>query len=462
MKRHVSVFFLFAICSANAQEQSAPVFLRDLSSSLEQLSSRVRHGVVQIFSTSYVAAEENDSGNAALLSKQRSTGSGVILTADGYIVTNAHVVRAARSIQVRLSATRQESPDGASILAQSQLLDAKLVGLDRETDLAVIKVEGQQLTHLALGDSDKLRQGEVVMAFGNPLGLEGSVTLGIVSSIARQIKPEDTMVYIQTDAPINPGNSGGPLINAEGQVMGINSFILSQSGGSEGLGFAIPSNIVRNIYEQIRREGHVHRGQIGVSAQTITPKLAKGLSLRRDWGVVVSDVAPDGPAQAAGVQVGDIITRADGKLMESTRSLQLMVYSHRKGDKIKLDLLRDQDTLHVGVPVTESPEDPERFADMVNPQENLVRRLGGILCIPIDKKLAELLPDLRHEYGILVAAGSNSDGFKTGDVIYAVNTEPVTTIAALRKKLDEFKDGESPVFQIERDGKLMFVTIELE
>ncbi|HLJ45545.1 MAG TPA: trypsin-like peptidase domain-containing protein [Bryobacteraceae bacterium] len=462
MKRHASVFFLLTLLSANAQNPTTPILLRDLSSSLEQLSNRVRGGVVQIFSTAYVANEENDSGNAALLSKQRSTGSGVLLTADGYIVTNAHVVRASRSIQVRMAATRHEFPGGASILAQSQLIDAKLVGLDRETDLAVIKIEGGQLPHLALGDSDQLRQGEVVMAFGNPLGLEGSVTLGIVSSIARQIKPEDPMVYIQTDAPINPGNSGGPLINAEGQVMGINSFILSQSGGSEGLGFAIPSNIVRNIYEQIRREGHVHRGQIGVSAQTISSNLAKGLSLRRDWGVVVSDVAPDGPAQAAGVQVGDIITAADGKLIDSTRRLQLTVYSHRKGDRIKLDLLRDQEVVHAEVPVTESPEDPERFADMVNPQENLVRRLGGVLCIPIDKKLAELLPDLRHEYGILVAAGSASEGLKTGDVIYAVNTEPVTTVAALRKMLDQFKDGDSPVFQIERDGHLMFVTIELE
>ncbi len=239
---------------------------------------------------------------------------------------------------MRLPANRQEVANLHSILKpEGQLLDAKLVGYDRQSDVAVLKIDAHDLPHLWFGDSQELRQGQIVMAFGNPLGLEGSVSMGIVSSVARQIKPEDPMIYIQTDAPINPGNSGGPLIDADGRVVGINTFILSQSGGSEGIGFAIPSNIVKTVYAQIRKEGHVHRGEIGISAQTITPALAKGLSLPRDWGVLVADVEPDGPAESAGVKVGDMILSVNGKPMENARQLQVDVYQRAMGDKLHLD-----------------------------------------------------------------------------------------------------------------------------
>ena len=163
------------------------------------------------------------------------------------------------------SFTGRREARGTNIEPEPKLLDAKLIGSDREMDIAVIKIERTGLTHLALGDSDAVRQGELVLAFGNPLGLEGSVSMGIVSSITRELHPDDMLAYIQTDAPINPGNSGGPLINSEGRVIGINTFILTQSGGSEGLGFAIPSNIVNTVYTQLRKEGHVHRGRIGIS-----------------------------------------------------------------------------------------------------------------------------------------------------------------------------------------------------
>src|SRR6202035_1849530 len=194
----------------------------------------------------------------------------------------------------------------------AKLLEAKLVGMDREIDLAVLKIDKTGLPHLALGDSERLRQGELVMAFGNPLGLEGSVSMGIVSSTARQIHPDDLMAYIQTDAPINPGNSGGPLIDSHGRLVGINTFILTQSGGSEGLGFAIPSNLVSRVYNQIRREGHVHRGRIGVFAQTITPAMAEGIGLAQDSGVILSDVEPEGQADKAGVKVGDVVLTLNG------------------------------------------------------------------------------------------------------------------------------------------------------
>jgi serine protease Do len=345
-------------------------------------------------------------------------------------------------------------------------MDAKVIGLDSESDLALLKVDATDLPHLPLGNSDALRQGQLVMAFGNPLGLEGSVSLGIVSSTARQIKPDDAMIYIQTDAPINPGNSGGPLIDAEGRVVGINTFILSQSGGSEGIGFAIPSNIVSGIVKQFQKDGHVHRGQIGLYAQTITPAIAKGLGLRQDWGVLVGDVAPGGPADKAGMKVGDIILALNGKAMENARQLEVNVYRYADDDKVVLQVLRGGEKIQIEVPVVSKRDDPDRFADLVTPEENMVLRLG-LLCIQIDKKLAEMLPDLRNKYGIVVAAGSTRDltsgtGLQPGDVIYAVDGSPVSTIPALRKKLDEYKPGDAPVFQIERSSRLMFVAVELE
>ena len=446
--------------TAPPTERTTPALsLSDLSSSLEVLVNRVRPAVVQIFSTGYAAAEENGTTTASLLTKQHSTGSGVVVAEDGYIITNAHVVRGARLIQVRLPSPRRDQ-------VAARLLEAKLVGMDREIDIAVLRIEKTGLPHLPLGDSERLRQGELVMAFGNPLGLEGSVSMGIVSSTGRQLHPDDLMAYIQTDAPINPGNSGGPLIDAHGRVVGINTFILSQSGGSEGLGFAVPSNLVQRVYTQIRREGHVHRGRIGVFAQTITPAIATGLTLGQDTGVILSDVEPEGPADQAGAKVGDIVLTLNGKIMRTAPQLEMEIFRAPKGQKATLAVLRGSDHLTIEVPVAQSDDDPQRFADMVNPEDNLVPRLG-ILGIGIDKKLSALLPDLRNAYGVVVAAGSATDpasgtGLKPGDVIYSVNGSPVSTVAALKNKIDEFKPGQEVIMQIERSGRLMYVTLELE
>jgi serine protease Do len=441
---------------AVAAAKPQPPSLREISASFEALASRVRPAVVQIFAT---GESEDDSSNTALLSKQTSTGSGVILTSDGYIVTNNHVVENARKIEIKL-------PTRGITRAQGMTLSAKVVGVDRETDLAVLKIEGKNLATLALGDSSQLRQGELVMAFGNPFGLEGSVSTGVVSSTSRQLKTDDPMAYIQTDAPINPGNSGGPLVDAEGRVVGINTMIYTRSGGSEGIGFAVPSNVVRNIYNQIRKDGHVHRGHIGVGVQSITPTLAKGLGLAQDWGVVVNDIEPDGPAKSAGVEIGDVIQALNGKTVESASQLENEIYRLAVKDSVTLSLFRDGKTVKVIVPVHEREDDPQRFADMVNPEDNLVPKLG-ILAIEVNDKIADMLPDLRHEYGLVVAARAayapySGGELETGDVIYEVNTVPTLSVKGLREALDRLKSGDAVVLQVERSGRLMYLALELE
>jgi serine protease Do len=448
-----------------AQEKLDAV--ESLSSSLESLSRQVNRAVVKIVNTGYGIGEESDSSNASLLMRQRATGSGVVLSADGYIVTNAHVIQGARRLRVQLPVSDRTARQSRSVLKPvGTVLDAKIVGLDRETDVAVLKIEATGLPYLTMGNSRDLRQGQLVMAFGSPLGLQNSASLGVVSAVARQLKADSPMIYIQTDASINPGNSGGPLVDMSGRLVGLNTLILSQSGGSEGIGFAIPSDTLLNVYTQICKEGHVHRGQIGVSVETITPLLATGLRLPQDWGVLVADVAPDGPADKSGLQPGDIVLSLNGKTMENARQLEVSLYRFPVGDKVSLEVLRDERRLTMDVSVTAQDDDPQRFADLVNPEKNLIPKLG-ILGVEIDKRMAPLLADLRKQYGIVVAArAAGSEGLdvdlRPGDVIYAINNEPTATIAALTTVLGQLKSGDPVVLQVERDSQLKYVAFEIE
>jgi serine protease Do len=448
-----------------ADQRKSMQALSNLSDSFEALAEYVGPAIVQIFSTGYAPGDAQTT--ASIIAPEKSSGSGVILDTDGYIITNAHVVEDASTVRVLLPQKVEGNPKAGSIIRpRGKQLDAKIVGVDRETDLAVIKIEEQNLPYLELGDSDYLRQGEVVLTFGSPLGLENSVTMGVVSSVARQLRPEDPMIYIQTDAPINPGNSGGPLVDTKGKVVGINTFILSQSGGSEGLGFAAPGNIVKNVYEQIKKYGRVRRGIIGVNAQTIIPEMAVGLKLPRDWGVIIGDIFPGSPAAQSGLKIGDIIFSMDNKIMENGRQFDVNLYRRNIGDNVKLEIIRGSERLNISVKVIERDDDPFRFIDMVNPAENLVPRLG-ILGIDLNSRIEEMLPRLRKKFGVLVAAISGEtpaidDMLYPGDVLYAVNGTEITGLYSLRTELEKYKTGDAVVLQLQRQGKLMFLALVLE
>lgn len=435
--------------------------LASMSRSLERLADRVKPAVVQIMVQALAPSENNVPG---FVTTENSSGSGVIVDPEGYIITNAHVVNGGRRIEVTLSAMLPDGYPGRSILRpRGKTVQARVIGTDRQTDLAVLKIQETGLPVLRFGNSDRVKQGQLVVAMGSPLGLENSLSLGVISALARQVEPDDPMIYLQTDAPINPGNSGGPLLDIEGRIIGINTFILSQSGGSEGLGFAAPGNIVRNVYGQIRAKGRVRRGQIGISGQTITRPLSQGLGLDRDWGVIVADVLEGGSGAAAGIEPGDIVVTLDGKPMENARQLDVNIFHRAMGDTVTLEILRGGKPLQVRVTVLDDPGDPGRLGDLVTEERNLVRRLG-VLAVTLDEKVAPFMSPPRRLSGAVVAAvpaqyALRSRGLEAGDVIYSVNRTPVRSLEELQKVVAAVPQGTPLALQVERSGRLTYLVI---
>ncbi|MGA7300339.1 MAG: trypsin-like peptidase domain-containing protein, partial [Candidatus Sulfotelmatobacter sp.] len=276
------------------ESAAATAALLQLNNALEGLAAKVSPAVVQILVTGYGPAHEENRTQTALIVRQQVVGSGVIVDPSGYIMTNAHVVEGAQSIRVALPLPNDS---GRPVpVGKRHILPAKLIGVHKETDLALLKIDESDLPTLPLLTQTRPRVGQLVFAIGSPEGLQNSVTMGVVSAVSRQPDPTKPLTYIQTDAPINPGNSGGPLVDTNGSVVGINTFILSEGGGSEGLGFAIPARIVDFVYHSLRKYRHVHRVEIGADAQEVTPTMAEGLHLAQRWGVIIADVKPDGPA----------------------------------------------------------------------------------------------------------------------------------------------------------------------
>jgi serine protease Do len=470
-----AVFLISLSCPRSTPAQTTPegkraTLLSQFSDSLDELSSRVSPAVVQVQVAGYgTLASEKSSGEAAVIGRQRALGSGVIVDPDGYIITNAHVVKGAQRIRVLLTPPATGESQVRATLGLSERippLDAKVVGVAETTDIALLKVDAKNLPALAFADYAKLKKGEIVLAFGNPEGLENSVTMGVVSAVARQANPSVPAIYIQTDAPINPGNSGGPLVNTDGEIVGINTFILTESGGSQGLGFAIPSNVVRFVYGQLRQFGHTHRSLIGANMQDITPDLAAGLNLSRMEGVIVSDVEPSGPADKAGLQVGDIVLSLDKRSIGSV-PLAAMIISTRPADAvIDAEILRGTQRVSLQIPVTQQRNEVDESLDLADPSKSLVPKLG-IFGVEITDKLAAKLPDLRFPSGVIVAAMAANllevqTDLQPGDVIHALNGKKIETLAALRDALQALPSGSPGVLQIERDGKLIYIAFEMD
>jgi serine protease Do len=469
MKKPVVVMFIAVLtvsfaCGANAQTESD--VLRRWDESVDALVRRVSPSVVQIMVTGYGAVSEGARGNAdVVIGRQKAIGSGFVIDASGYIVTNAHVVNGAQRVQVALPGGPADGTIAGSFAARITVVPARIVGVSRDIDLALLKVDAANLTALPVANFRNLRQGETVFAFGSPQGLRNSVTHGIISAVARQTDPDSPMVYIQTDAPINPGNSGGPLVNVNGEVVGVNTFILSESGGAEGLGFAIPCGVVHVVYEQLRKYGHLHRPEIGVQLQTISPELAQGLKLARNYGVIISDVVPGGPAEAAGVRIGDILLTIDGRNADSLPYVAFHTLSRSAGEKIRFEVLRGTTQIGFDITLKEHPHEMDQVSALADPEKSLVPQLG-ILAVEIDKNIASMIADLRDPYGIIVAAraagAAGEIPLTTGDVIRSFNGEPMTTLDRLRAALTALPPNAPIVLQIQREGKLQFVTFSLE
>jgi serine protease Do len=464
------ITLLSAFCLLPAEGRTQPTRapgLTELSRSFENLAQRVSPSVVQIFVTGYALPDDNERSVAGDPVLERGSGSGVIVSADGYVVTNAHVIENATRIEVELPFAATGGDPGRSILGRrGRMVGAQIVAVDEETDLAVIKVAAKALPALEYGDSDSLRPGQIVLAFGSPLGLSSSVTMGVVSAVARQLTPEDPMIYIQTDAPINPGNSGGALVDTEGRLVGINTLIFTQSGGNEGIGFAAPSNIVRNITGQIMKFGRVRRGEIGVNAQTITPLLAEALALPIDAGVVLSDVAQGSPAARAGLQPGDIVTSLDGKPMENGRQLRINVYAKGAGEQVAIDARRGERTVSVRVPVVERASESTRLEDLVGAQQAITNL--GITVLDLTPAIAQVLPQLRRDKGAVIARVAPDAPFSQqgkllpGDVIYGLNGKTIASVADLRTVSATLKPSTATVLQVERQGVLLYVAFRTE
>jgi serine protease Do len=469
MKTVAGVMFIAILAlsfTSRVSAQAESDALRRWDESVDALVRRVSPSVVQIMVTGYGAVSEGARGNAdVVIGRQKAIGSGFVIDASGYIITNAHVVNGAQRVQVALPGGPADGSIAGSLSARITVIPARIIGVSREIDLALLKVDAANLTALPVANFRNLRQGETVFAFGSPQGLRNTVTHGIISAVARQTDPDSPMVYIQTDAPINPGNSGGPLVNLNGEVVGVNTFILSESGGAEGLGFAIPCGVVHVVYEQLRKYGHLHRPEIGVQLQTISPEMAQGLKLARNYGVVISDVVPGGPAEAAGVRIGDILLTIDGRNADSLPYVAFHTLSRSAGEKIRFEVLRGTTQIGFDITLKEHPHEMDQVSALADPEKSLVPQLG-ILAVEIDKNIASMIADLRDPYGIIVAAraagAAGEIPLTTGDVIRSFNGEPMTTLDRLRAALKALPLNAPIVLQIQREGKLQFVTFSLE
>jgi serine protease Do len=442
--------------------------LREYDEAIDGVAERAMRSVVQIEVTGFGKPEsKEDEEDPTAVQRQRVIGSGVIVDPDGYIVTNNHVVTGALRIRVIVAPTTVELVMWHTQLANTQrVYEAKLIGTNRYADLAVIKIEAHDLPAIALPEAFHVRLGQTVIAIGSPQGLDHTITKGIISAVGRQPELDRPMVYVQTDAPINPGNSGGPLIDRDGNLIGINTFIYSSGGGSEGLGFAIPEPVVRFVYHELKAHGFVPSVSIGAHAQAISPDLAAGLKLPQDHGVIFSDVDMGGPAANAGIKAGDIVERIDGVPIDSFPKYTAFLYVHQRGAPLRVEVLRGGKPITLSVNAVDSLPMVDSLSDLTNPKKDLIPALG-IFVIDLNDFIAAALPGMRSKRGVVVAgvlAGEPATlaTLEVGDVVRSINGRLLNSSDELRQVLASFKPGDSVALEVERQGVLQYVAFEVE
>ncbi len=384
--------------------------------------------------------------------RESALGSGVIVDSDGYIITNNHVVAKADTIKV--------------ILGDNREYKAKVIGTDPKTDIAVIKINAKNLPVIPWGDSNKLQVGEYVLAMGNPFGLNQTVTMGIVSAVGRaNVGIADYEDFIQTDAAINPGNSGGALVNTKGQLVGINTAIFTRSGGYMGIGFAIPSDMARDVMNQLIKHGRVIRGWLGVSIQEVTPELAKNFGLSEPHGALVGEVIADSPAAKAGLKAGDVIVGYDGQEIDTPTALRNLVADTPVGKEVNVKVIRRKETKTFTIKIAEqSAKIAERSTESEAPQSSANTLLSGLSVQNLTPQIAQQLNLPRDSSGVVIADVDPSSpaaavGLQAGDVITQINRKPVHNLQDYRHITSRLGKNESVLLLITRSGTNMFVVI---
>lgn len=383
-------------------------------------------------------------------SEVKSLGSGFIVSADGYVITNHHVVKDADEIVVRLQDRRE--------------LVAKVVGSDKRSDIALLKLDADHLPVVTLGSADKLKVGEWVLAIGSPFGFDHSVTAGIVSAKGRSLPSDNYVPFIQTDVAINPGNSGGPLFNLEGEVVGVNSQIYSRTGGFMGLSFAIPTEVAMKVVEQLKSQGHVSRGWLGVQIQDVTRELAESFGMKKPQGALVAKILKKSPAEASDLQIGDIITEFNGQEIVSSASLPPLVGMTKIGETAKLKVLRQGSAKEIPIKIGMLPDEE---VPMAGPEE----QPGGEKVSRLGISISNLTPELREQLevpksGVLVqnaTPGPAYDaGIRRGDVILRIQDEAVKDVKHFNELVKGLPKGKSVAVLVQRRGGSLFLAIKLK
>ncbi len=387
--------------------------------------------------------------------KEQSLGSGVLVSDEGYIITNSHVVEKADEISVKLF--------------DQQTYIGKIIGSDPKTDIAVIKISAKNLPAIKWGDSDKLQVGEFVLAFGNPYSLGHTVTMGIVSALGRaNVGIADYEDFIQTDAAINPGNSGGPLVNIKGELVGINTAIFSRTGGYQGIGFAVPSNMAKSVMTQLIKDGKVTRGWLGVTIQNLTPDLAREFGLKKSTGALVTEIYQGSPAEKAGLKRGDVILEINEKNIVTVETLRNTVAQSKVGSKIKLKVLRNAKNIALDVTIAEFPQDLAKTTTKETedspPEEK--NELAGFSVMDLTREIAKQLGLPRNEQGVVIMkvapySAAEEAGLRKGDVIQEINKKRVKGLNDFNKIIPKLKDGDTLLLFINRSGNKLYVTLKI-